>query len=971
MVVRGIVAVSCATLGISLLSATPGHTAPQLSSQVASSVAKNDQNNTRIKGWGTHGLPEAGKKLRDKIRIVSGGKKIRRTVVLQRKQAMTANGWQRVWTRETDSKGKLDVRFRVPKQGDWRYRIRVKESGRANATVSGLRQVAPLAIGIEESIKVGSIPWAVAVDESVGRAYVTNAGSASVSVISTDTDSVIATIEVGRVPRGVAVDESRSRAYVTSSRDDVVTIIDTATNTVVDTIDVGNGPYGVAVDESRGLAFVVNRNDSSVSVINTDTNQVVGEALPVGSGDQGPQAVAVDEKRGRAYVANSSYQYLAEIRRQYNPEIDSDLGIGNSIPVGMGVMRVATDEKSGQIFATQTSPELTRDAPDSLLTIDPSQNKITGSVFVGENPIGVGVDQSRNRVFVGSYSDETVSLVDPDSGLVTSTIELGSRPLGIAVEESRGRAFVVTSDGLTIVSLNLPEAPVDVVALPGAGSTATVDWMPPEDVGDSSSAISEYVVTASPSGKTCRTNGSQRQCVFEFLNPGTTYTFAVTATNAAGTSDAAVSNPMTANASATPGIRQVPGSVRTSDGIPLPGVGLRLQAGDGSLKSEATTDSNGNFAIAAPTQIWSEVTVAGSGFTLNGTLGVTHDQAQLQVVVPVEHRTVITILDKNNQPAMNAVVNPQSQTWPAPDNTYLNGPATVTGWIPGGGGGPTNANGVRVLKGFGPMPANALVAQVTSVLEPGVTQITQVRESDLSGGDKTRKKVTRSLPYLPIMGVVTGAQSQSTEVREATTVTPTVSLTSSDGRPIAGAIVALRPVGADGRYGVAVAETATDSNGIARITTDCLSVGTYAVVPTNITSRALGFQVSGTPCGNSVAPAPIPGTSAGSSEDGVTVPGKVKKFAKGKITKSKATVKWKQPSSDGGSKITKYQTRIKIGKKWKKWKADKPKALKTGKKNQFAWTWKKLKSGKKHVVQVRAKNSVGTGSVAKLKFTTK
>ncbi len=62
---------------------------------------------------------------------------------------------------------------------------------------------------------------------------------------------------------------------------------------------------------------------------------------------------------------------------------------------------------------------------------------------------------------------------------------------------------------------------------------------------------------------------------------------------------------------------------------------------------------------------------------------------------------------------------------------------------------------------------------------------------------------------------------------------------------------------------------------------------------------------------------------------------------------------------------------MKVGKKWKKWKGEKPKKLATKKKNQFAWTWKKLKSGKKYVVQVRAKNSVGTGKAQQLKLKTK
>ena len=90
-------------------------------------------------------------------------------------------------------------------------------------------------------------------------------------------------------------------------------------------------------------------------------------------------------------------------------------------------------------------------------------------------------------------------------------------------------------------------------------------------------------------------------------------------------------------------------------------------------------------------------------------------------------------------------------------------------------------------------------------------------------------------------------------------------------------------------------------------------------------------------------------------------PGKVRKLKSGKTTPSSASAKWKIPKSDGGAKITKYQTRIKISGKWQDWQAKKAKKLKTSKKNHYKWTWSKLKSGKKYPVEVQARNTFGYG----------
>ena len=110
-----------------------------------------------------------------------------------------------------------------------------------------------------------------------------NAASATVSVIATATNTIIATIPVGRDPIGVAVSRDGSKAYVA---DDLipgtVSVIDTATNTVTATIPVGGGPVSAAVSPDGSKVYVANTFSSSVSVIDTVTNTVIA-TIPVGS----------------------------------------------------------------------------------------------------------------------------------------------------------------------------------------------------------------------------------------------------------------------------------------------------------------------------------------------------------------------------------------------------------------------------------------------------------------------------------------------------------------------------------------------------------------------------------------------------------------------------------------------------------------------------------------------------------------
>jgi YVTN family beta-propeller protein len=54
---------------------------------------------------------------------------------------------------------------------------------------------------------------------------VTNFGSASISIISTETDEMVATVAVGRAPNDVAITADDTRAFVTNQAETTVSVI--------------------------------------------------------------------------------------------------------------------------------------------------------------------------------------------------------------------------------------------------------------------------------------------------------------------------------------------------------------------------------------------------------------------------------------------------------------------------------------------------------------------------------------------------------------------------------------------------------------------------------------------------------------------------------------------------------------------------------------------------------------------------
>ena len=81
-------------------------------------------------------------------------------------------------------------------------------------------------------------------------------------------------IKVGEGPTEIAVDPSTHKAYVSNSGNNTVSVIDGATNRVIgDPIPVGDGPRGIAVDTSTHLVYVTNPGSNTVSVIDESSNK--------------------------------------------------------------------------------------------------------------------------------------------------------------------------------------------------------------------------------------------------------------------------------------------------------------------------------------------------------------------------------------------------------------------------------------------------------------------------------------------------------------------------------------------------------------------------------------------------------------------------------------------------------------------------------------------------------------------------
>jgi len=126
-------------------------------------------------------------------------------------------------------------------------------------------------------------PWGLTINPSGTKVYVANFLTDAVSVINTNTETVIKNIPVGDQPQWLAVTPDGRHVYVSNARSGTVSIIDAGTDIVIKTVTVGPDPRGIGALPDGSAVFVVNHNSfstPSLSAINTNDFSVLTTPLP-------------------------------------------------------------------------------------------------------------------------------------------------------------------------------------------------------------------------------------------------------------------------------------------------------------------------------------------------------------------------------------------------------------------------------------------------------------------------------------------------------------------------------------------------------------------------------------------------------------------------------------------------------------------------------------------------------------------
>jgi YVTN family beta-propeller protein len=280
----------------------------------------------------------------------------------------------------------------------------------------------------KDPIRVPNGPRSIAIDPR-GRGeflYVVCELGNTVAVVDRRNRQVNRSIDVGRQPYGIALSPSGERAFVTNAGDDTVSIIDTKSQTVLQTVSLRPSqstqpgvtpvttvtPQGVVVNSAGTRAYVACKGGQVVVVESaTATGQFSATRTISLSGSVGPQNIAINSDGTTAetvYVTDPQGNRLFFFNGLTTSTQAAEVRDIQGQPWGVAVGKNPTTGKNDRLFVTVKSSAAL--LPLNLTDLSIATTNGTGVSVEGKDPTAVQVSPIGDQVFVSLSGNNTITV---------------------------------------------------------------------------------------------------------------------------------------------------------------------------------------------------------------------------------------------------------------------------------------------------------------------------------------------------------------------------------------------------------------------------------------------------------------------------------------------------------------------------------------------------------------------------------
>lgn len=300
-----------------------------------------------------------------------------------------------------------------------------------------------------------------------GTLWVTNRSLNNVGVFDAGTGDLVATIAVGVKPIGVTAPHGTGKVYVSDEGSDTVSVISKESLSVVATIPLtrGSKPHHIGQSPNGKFVYVAEFGTNKVAVIATNTDTLAAEFI-TGAPAARTHAVWVTRDGKTLYVTNSVTNEIAALDALTGEPLWS-LPVGNN----PSEILVTPDGKTAYVSVRNES---------MVKIIDLIERAITGATFIGTQPDTLQLTNNQQTLVVALRGiPAQVAYMDTDS-LAVTWADLPGATTGHHWLSANGRyAFVALEGPGRIAVIDGWDLSVAATyAYPGGGSPHGVFYEP-------------------------------------------------------------------------------------------------------------------------------------------------------------------------------------------------------------------------------------------------------------------------------------------------------------------------------------------------------------------------------------------------------------------------------------------------------------------------------------------------------------
>ncbi len=251
----------------------------------------------------------------------------------------------------------------VAGQGGWDY-LTVDEGAR-RLYVSHGTQVEVLDVDAGAIVgKIGNTPGVhgIAIAPELGRGFVSNGQSSTVTIFDLKTLKTISEVPVGKKPDAIIFDPATSRVFAFNGDSNSATAIQVADGKVDGTVDLGGSPEFAVAD---GSGYVYDNVEDASLVLKINARSLKVEQRWPTAPCASPSSIAMDRPNRRLFIG---------CRSKVMAVMNADTGqVITTLPIGDHVDATAFDPASQLVFNSNGEGTITvihQDSPDKYSVVE-------------------------------------------------------------------------------------------------------------------------------------------------------------------------------------------------------------------------------------------------------------------------------------------------------------------------------------------------------------------------------------------------------------------------------------------------------------------------------------------------------------------------------------------------------------------------------------------------------------------------